>query len=259
MIAELYTHNDWLVNNIESLFKFPNSRNLKITFNQAIYALKAQQHGLKLFSIKISNHQIQQEKFYSIKTCFRCYTIEDHLTKDCPQSPDYKICSECTERGHTWRQCTQEENKCINCQENHRTLSMKCKIRKEAIKKKRQEEKEKLTYAQTTKPNTITATHIGPTQISRHSHLQIYSCMIHAHLMNVIEPGSYEMELNATLADNNLPTIKITKTPNSVKLLSILTQRETQERVMETEENTPSTSTTLQHHQQQQEQPQQKQ
>ena len=77
---------------------------------------------------------------------------------------------------------------------------MKCKIRKEAIKKKRQEEKEKLTYAQTTKPNTITATHIGPTQISRYSHLQIYSCMIHAHLMNVMEPGSYEMELNATLA-----------------------------------------------------------
>ena len=74
-----------------------------------------------------------------------------------------------------------------------------------------------------------------------------------------MDPGSYEMELNATLADNNLPTIKITKTPNSVKLLSILTQIETQERVMETEENTPSTSTTLQHHQQQQEQPQQKQ
>ena len=75
--------------------------------------------------------------------------------------------------------------------------------------------------------------------------------------MNVMEPGSYETELNATLADNNLPTIKITKTPNSVKLLSILTQIETQERVMETEENTPSTSTTLQHHQQQQKEQQQ--
>lgn len=52
-------------------------------------------------------------------------------------------------------------------------------------------------------------------------HLNIYSCMIHAHLMNVIEPGSYEAELNATLKENNLPPIKIPKNPNSSKPLSV--------------------------------------
>ena len=50
--------------------------------------------------------------------------------------------------------------------------------------------------------------------------------MIHAHLMNVIEPGNYEKELNATLIENNLPPIKIPKCPNSSKLLSVLADGE---------------------------------
>ncbi|MPC69443.1 hypothetical protein E2C01_063668 [Portunus trituberculatus] len=143
MISELYSHNTFLENKIDSVFKFPNSKTIKITFTQAVYAQKSKEHGLKLFSMKIPHHQIQQEKFYHIQTCYRCYEIEAHLTKDCHKNEDYKICSECAEEGHTWRNCDKEKKSCINCGENHMTLSMRCRLRKEAIKKKREGEKEK--------------------------------------------------------------------------------------------------------------------
>lgn len=66
--------------------------------------------------------------------------------------------------------------------------------------------------------------------------------MIHAHLMNVVEPGSYEKELNATLKENKLPQIKIPKTPNSSKLLSLLADTEKLS-LMETEELLTDTQT----------------
>ena len=50
--------------------------------------------------------------------------------------------------------------------------------------------------------------------------------MIHAHLMNVAEPGCYMTELKATLEANSLPSIKIPRMSNSTKLLSTLSQIE---------------------------------
>lgn len=257
MKEEIIAHNQWIGENIDTVFKFPNSRNIKITFTQAIYAIKAQEKGLKLFSMKIPFHQIKQEKFYSIMTCFKSYKIEDHLTKKCPQNQDYKICSECNETGHTWRQCNNEQKMCINCGDNHRTLSMKCPARKEAIKKKRLEEREKTTYSQVTKTNTtINNRYNGITHINKEEHLKIYSCMIHAHLMNVIEPGSFEKELNATLKENNLPAIKIPNTPNSSKLLATLAQTEQRDRNQEKEMEEMETPKRNQQPQQQQEEDQ---
>lgn len=243
ILNELYTHNSFLEGNIDNVFKFPNSKTIKITFSQAIYASKATEHGLKLFSMKIPHYQIQQDKFYHIQTCFRCYMIESHTTKDCTKHKEYKICSECAEEGHTWKSCNKESKQCINCGENHRTLSMRCKMRKDVIKMKREEEKETASYSQITKTNNIpTMNNSTSTQISREDHFKIYSCMIHAHLMNVVEPGSYEKELNATLKENKLPQIKIPKTPNSSKLLSLLADTEKLS-LMETEELLTDTQT----------------
>ena len=250
---ELLDHNSWIEDNIDAVFKFPNSKNIKVTFTQAIYATEAQDKGLKLFSMKIPYYQIKQEKFYNIQICYRCYKTEDHPTKNCPQNQDYKICSECSERGHTWKQCNKEMKKCINCEGNHRTLSMKCPKRKEAVKKKRLEENNKTTYSQMIKTNSASANYNpGTTQINKEEHLKIYSCMLHAHLMNVIEPGSFEKELNATLKINNLPEIKIPTPPNSSKLLSTLAQNEDQERNMEAEINVPQTNNQEQQQLQQQ-------
>lgn len=46
-----------------------------------------------------------------------------------------KVYSECAQEGHIHRECPNKNNpKCINCGENHRALSGKCKIRKEVTK-----------------------------------------------------------------------------------------------------------------------------
>ncbi|MPC49820.1 hypothetical protein E2C01_043634 [Portunus trituberculatus] len=97
---ELQQHNSW-INLIHNAFKFSNSKTMKITFGEATTALKARDHGVRLFHMSIPKHQIQQEKFYSIQTCFKCYTMEDHNTNSCPQHKEFKICSECVEATHT--------------------------------------------------------------------------------------------------------------------------------------------------------------
>ncbi len=50
--------------------------------------------------------------------------------------------------------------------------------------------------------------------------------MIHAHIMNLTEPGCYERVLNSTFTANNLPNIKIPEAPDSRKLIKIMTQEE---------------------------------
>lgn len=240
---ELKLHNEWIQEGIDAVFKFPNSKTLKITFTQAILASKAQEHGLKLLQMKIPKHQINQEKYYNIKMCFRCYKLDDHFTNTCPMTTDYKICSECSQEGHTWKECTSNTKTCINCKEEHRTMSMKCTKRKEVIKKMRQEENEKgeNTYAQATKTlNDPDIANMGKLQIDKSAHMKIYSSLIHAHMMNVINPGSFESELNATLEINNLPTIKIPRVPNSAKLLATISNLESKTDGMDTSEDQAS-------------------
>ena len=116
---EIMTKNEWANEQIDSIFTFPNSNNLKITFAQSVLATKAKQQGIRLFSMSIAPHQIQQEEFHNIKTCFKCYAIEDHNTNQCPSPKEYIICSECAEEGHTWNNCTNNNKKCINCGGNH--------------------------------------------------------------------------------------------------------------------------------------------
>ena len=72
IIYEIYEKNLWTQNNIESLFKFPNSKTIKITFNDTSLPKKALTNGLRLFSMSLPAHSIKQEIFYNITTCFRC-------------------------------------------------------------------------------------------------------------------------------------------------------------------------------------------
>ena len=55
----------------------------------------------------------------------------------------YLICSECARTGQRFHQCNSQQKKCINCGQNHRTLAYKCPKRKEVIKQKVKEKKEK--------------------------------------------------------------------------------------------------------------------
>ena len=232
ILEEIYNNNTWTKNNIDSIFKFPNSRTIKITFRETSFAKKAQTDGLRLFHMSIPFHNIKQEVFYNITTCYRCYELEDHFTNQCKKPSDYKVCSECSSTSHTWRECLNSYKKCLNCQGDHRTLAAKCPKRKDIIKNKRANStKNTVTYSQVTghqmqapfsqQPNTSSPNTL---QTNNEMYAKIYTCIMHAHTHNLGVPGSYNTELNNMLAMNNLPQVNAPANPPSAKILNKLPQ-----------------------------------
>lgn len=221
--AEIEDKNSWATGQIETIFKFPNSHTLKITFKQTANAKKAQDDGIRAFQMSVPHHKIKQEIFYNINTCFKCYKMEDHNTNQCPQDKNFKVCSECSGLGHTWKECNNQNKKCLNCNGDHRTLAAKCPKRKEIIKNKRQNTQQNTqTYSQATQQNNQITLPSLP-QNTGDTFARIFTCIIHAHTQNIAVPGTYETELNNMLKNNNLPTIKAPANPPSIKLFANMT------------------------------------
>lgn len=219
---ELIAQNGWILD-IANTDKFAKGKGLKITFHDSATAKKAQEKGLLAFSMRIPPYNIEQDKHHNITTCLRCYAMEDHYTSQCNKSKDYKICSECSGEGHTWRECQSGTKCCLTCEGEHSTLAMRCPKRKEIIKNKRKQEKEGVTsYTGAVKKNMNFAAMTQQSQPSPNTHNTIYQCMLHAHFVNAGTHGEYERVLNNLFTDNNLPTIKISETPNSLLILKKL-------------------------------------
>lgn len=224
---EIINQNSWLSeDDIEEIYKFPNSNTIKIIFLQTSAAKKAQTNGLLLFSMSIPPNQIQEETYIHIITCMRCYALEDHHTSQCQKPKEYKICSECGELGHTWFTCLNEEKRCINCGNNHRTLAMRCPERKKLITEKRQANTITSTshtatsYSSAAKSAPITST-LPNINLHKDTPCKILTCLLHAHVCNIGEPGSFEKVLQEMLKDNNLPSVKVSNTPNSKKIMEM--------------------------------------
>lgn len=227
---EIITKNEW-VGNINQVHKFPINNTLKITFDEPSKAQKAQETGLKLFSMRLPKQDIKQETFYSIITC--------------KKSTSYKICSECSEEGHIWKECSYNIKKCITCNGDHGTLAMRCPKRKEIINNKKKQDRD----SQTESYNTVAKKNIGTRQtdiaaqaiastnsIKPDIHTKIFTCIMHAHVVNIANPGSYEEELKKMLKMNNLITIKAPSNPPSAKILNINLEAETTETLEEEDE-----------------------
>ena len=92
-------------------------------------------------------------------------------------------------------------------------------------------------FSQVTKSNPITATNLN-LNIEKDTTSKILTCILLAHMNNIGEPGSFEQALQDNLRDNNLPVIKVSKTPNSRKILEMAGQsnptRETEANETET-------------------------
>lgn len=224
---------------------------------------KAKQQGILAFNLSISPDQIERESYMQIKTCYRYYELDDHQTNECPHT-SLTICSECGERVHTFKNCTNEAKRCINCEmhnlpANHRTLAMACPIRKNKIKEKSEENKKlaeskkQETYAEIPKRAAEQVKTPGPTtqiNLSDHKHTKILISIMHAHIMNLANPGSYQKELNAMLQKNELPTMWFPENPDSSILLGATfkhnetTEDNTENRTQEA--TTPDNRTTQQ-------------
>ena len=129
---------------IEKIVKIPNNETLmKIVCKSPSVADQIAENGITIFSQRFDGRSLEREVYINISPCMRCYKY-DHFTKKCKAPESYKICSECARTGHRFSECQSQHKKCINCGQNHRTLAYKCPKRKEAVKQKIKEKKEKV-------------------------------------------------------------------------------------------------------------------
>ena len=226
---EIYALNEFTVDCIDTVYKFSNSRVVKITFCNTNPAIRAREIGIKMFYTRIPPHQIQQEEYLELKNCLRCYAIEDHVAAQCTKAKDYKICSECSEVGHFWRECESTQKKCINCKGDHRTLAFKCPLRKAAFSKARESAK-----STTRTYNQVAATPPTPQQqyqptptLPLETQEKIHSIMKIAMLKDSLEPGTFEDVYNRILKRNNIAQIVIGEPIDCRSILNLTTPTNT--------------------------------
>ena len=225
LINEIEDKNTWIdQNEITDIYKFPKSNTIKITFMQSNTAKQATEKGLLMCSMSVPTDQIKVETYIHITTCMKCYQLQDHFTSQCKKPADYQICSECGEQGHSWRNCTNTTKRCINCGDDHRTLAMRCPLRKKIIEEKKKEaQTTSATYSQVTQNNTAYKQNQF-SLIDKETNIKIQSCMNHAHYLNAINPGTFNAELQKLYKANGLPTIIIPEDPPSRQILNLNSQ-----------------------------------
>ena len=86
----------------KKIVKIPNSSHLlKVIFQSSETADLAVKDGLTIHFQKFDKRNIEKEVFIPVVPCYRCYSYE-HQKRACPKPADYKICSNCSELGHTY-------------------------------------------------------------------------------------------------------------------------------------------------------------
>lgn len=106
-------------------------------------------------------------------------------------------------------------------------MEMKCPERKEIINQKRKEsENSPKTHKEAITKNTVAAQLTISQTPDTTDTLNFFSCMMHAHLLNIGSPGSYNYELKKIFKLNNLPEIKMPEEPNSYKIIGAFASAE---------------------------------
>lgn len=132
--AEIMRCQDWA--EVGEVYKFHRSNTIKITFATSDMAAKASEQGLRIFYFSVPPARMQREVYVPLLTCDRCHAIEQHTTSECPHPATFKLCSECAQQDHTFRDCRSGAKKCLNCGLDHNARAMRCPERKKALKKK---------------------------------------------------------------------------------------------------------------------------
>lgn len=222
---------------------------MKITFETTEMAQRALD-GLHLFNMVITTSQIERETFTNIQMCFTCYKMEEHQTKDCPQK-NTLLCSECSETGHRYNTCTKGKKLCLNCEGEHRTMSMSCPMKKQLIKDKKEQKvkdkeiKETETYAKIVKETRTQELEERPVlKISKDTPIEVLICILHAHVVNIGQPGSYATELNQMLEKNNLQKMWFPENPPSGRILNMELLEDTRQELATAEGSSTRVPTT---------------
>lgn len=216
---EIQRLNEFTDQKIDAVYKFPNNEPiLKIIFNTPP-DMKCLENGIKMFCMRIPADNIKLEEYISVQTCTRCYKIAEHKTNKCPKDKNYKVCSECGKKGHTWESCQSDAKKCLNCGGDHRTLAHKCPVMKAAIQKTKELEEQRKNQTSCNGTSNTLPTTTNPAPILDQKTSQMFACMLQALVIDLGYPGSYEKALHDLFVAQDLPPIKVPQPPNSSVIL----------------------------------------
>lgn len=238
MKINIEQYNNWI--KIDEVIKIKEYTHVvKIRFTETNITDRVLTNGFLGFNMSVTPDQIKREHFVNLLTCFICYEYETHATKDCP-TKNLKICSECAQTGHTFRECTEEHKACINCKrqnnaafQSHRTLAMSCPHKKQLIRskeeeeKKKQEDKRNSTYASIAKRAVAEVVQPQPQPTSivlgDTKDYKVMVSILYAHVMNLACPGTFAQEMNKMLSLNGLEEMNFPDNPPSGQLLRATT------------------------------------
>ena len=134
------TLNQWA--KVTNVYKFgTTSKMLKVQFDNTSMANKAVTEGMIILYQRIPPRQIEKEIFMKLTPCNNCFQY-DHETKKSKEEK-LTVCAFCGASGHKQSACKSTTPKCINCGRSHRTLAAQCLLRKQLIKTKRTEVRER--------------------------------------------------------------------------------------------------------------------
>ena len=211
---DIERRNEWA--KITEIIKIPTApKILKLKLENTDMVSRAVEKGMLVYNQSIPPSFINKEIYVHLDLCYVCYAY-DHKTPEC-QTSDLKICSECAQTGHRYNECTSSTKKCINCNGNHRTMAAKCPKRKELIRYKEREIRERSrsrsrsqnragTYAQAVSGGQVQ--HSGAVSLTRDDMVKIYSSITYAHMMEGVLPGTFHQNIEAMYKLNGLPPVK---------------------------------------------------
>ena len=222
---ELEDKNKWM--KVEEIVEIPNAKGiLKLVVSNVQMAKKAIEEGILMFNQSIPPRNIDSETIVNVRPCLKCYAF-DHNTTSCP-TPDIIVCSECSASGHRFDTCDPNIiKKCINCRGDHSTMAMRCPYRKELVKNKAKElrdknkQKQNFTYAdvasnhaQSQNPNQ-NMNIVNQSTLPPHSQLIIMTALCAADMKEKNNPGCFEDTVNSIFESNKMPKIRF---PQGFKL-----------------------------------------
>ena len=264
VVDSIHDLNDWA--EVEDLYRLPTtSKMIKIRFTSQQMVQTALTIGIVILHQSIPHWNVEKEIFVRLTPCRNCFSY-DHKIKDCPHEKKMR-CTFCGEE-HKQQECTATVPRCINCGEAHRTLAAACKIRKELIRKRskeiRERSKSRNRQGGTQDPlgaqsYSAAATGIrGPVTTSpltkeetKEMLTVIMSAIVYGHYMEALVPGSFQDNINEVYRLNGLRTVNFPSPTMTVSVMEackeIFREKSKEETRKETEKDRSGTHTSDEH------------
>ena len=202
IIAELEEYNSWL--SLVDIYVFQNAPTVKLVCSTNEMAKRVLNSGVLLFNLSIPPGNVIQEEFVYLSTCYRCYAIDDHMASSCSKPKDYKVCSVCAAKGHTFKQCTSNIKKCLNCGGPHSALAMSCPDRKQKVWDRKKCKQQQKSYASAV-GSSWTCSSAQPSLGDYSVIAKAFMCISLSTMKNAETPGSFQTTLTHLLKVNGLP------------------------------------------------------